>query len=360
MYKFSWFSQAAPMRHIIIAAAFLGGAPVIGWLLQRLIIRRLKRRATITQWGGDQIIVAAIRDLVMVWFLIAGVLGAIAVLPLKRGLEHNLMKTMTALLIASATILLARVVSDIIRLFAMRRSRTMRASSIFVNLSRIIIGIIGLLILLQSFGVSITPLLTALGVGGLAVALALQDTLSNFFAGLQIIATKRVKPGDFVRLDTGEEGYVEDIDWRHTSIRQLKNNMVLVPNSKLVNSILTNYYYPQKEISVTVELGVSYSSDMDQVERVTIDCARAVLQELESGVTDTEPFIRYHTLNDYRIDFTLIFRVREYTDQFLVKHELLKRLKARYEKEGIDIPFPTIDFAENHNAFAAGRQRRRA
>src|SRR6266487_860822 len=162
MYKLSWFSQPAPLRNIIMAAAFIGAAPVAGWLLQRLIIRRLKRRATITQWGGDHIVVAAIRDLVIVWFVLAGVFGAIGVLPLKAGLEHNLVRLLTALLIASATILIARLVSDVIRLFSLRRSRTMRSSSIFVNLSRIIIGIIGLLFLLQNFGVSITPLLTAL------------------------------------------------------------------------------------------------------------------------------------------------------------------------------------------------------
>jgi small-conductance mechanosensitive channel len=230
-----------------------------------------------------------------------------------------------------------------------------------VNLSRILIGLIGLLVLLQNFGVSITPLLTALGVGGLAVALALQDTLSNFFAGLQIIATKKVKPGDFVRLESGEEGYVEDIDWRHTSIRQLRNNMVLVPNSKLVNSVLTNYYYPQQELSIIVEMGVSYSSDLRLVEEVTIEVAREVLRDVDGGVPEFEPFIRFHTFNDYRIDFSIILRVREFTDQYFLRHEFLKRLKDRYASEGIEIPFPTLDWAEKHSSFETGiRARRRA
>jgi small-conductance mechanosensitive channel len=361
MFKLSWFSQPAPLRHIIMAAVFIGAAPICGWILQRLIIRRLKKRATITQWGGDHIVVAAIRDIVILWALIAGGFGALAVLPIKPGLEHTLTKLLSAGLIVSGTILLARLVSDVIRLFSLRRSRTMRSSSIFVNLARIIIGILGLLVLLQTLGVSITPLLTALGVGGLAVALALQDTLSNFFAGLQIIATKRVKPGDFVKLETGEEGYVEDIDWRHTSIRQLKNNMVLVPNSKLVNSILLNYYYPHKELSVTIDVGVSYSNDLDHVERVTLQVARETVRDIEAGITDFEPFIRYHTLNSYSVDFSVVMRVREYTDQFLLKHEFLKRLKARYERENISIPFPTIDWAEDHSPFETRqRQRRRA
>jgi small-conductance mechanosensitive channel len=340
MYRFPGLSEPASFSEMIAAASFLVGGLVLGWAIQRLVIRRLRRRASITTWGGDDIVVGAIRDVVMVWLTIGGAFGAISVLPLSRGLDRGLGTFLVASIIVSATIVLGRVVSDVIKLYSLRSRQTMRSSSIFVNLARIVIAAIGALVLLQTLGVSITPLLTALGVGGLAVALAMQDTLSNFFAGLQIIATKKVKPGDFVRLETGEEGHIADIDWRHTSMRQLRNNMVLVPNARLVNSIVTNYYYPQTEMSVLVDVGVSYASDLSHVERVTIEVAREVLHDIEGGVSDFEPFIRYHTFNDSSIDLTVILRVREFTDQYLLKHAFVKRLHERYAAEGIVIPFP--------------------
>lgn len=208
--------------------------------------------------------------------------------------------------------------------------------------------VLGGLVLLRSLGVSIAPLLTALGVGGLAVALALQDTLSNLFAGLQILASKKVVPGDYVQLDSGEEGYVVDINWRNTSLRHLRNNVILVPNARLASATVTNYYKPFPEMSVLVGVGVSYRSDLPHVERITTDVARQTLEEVEGGVPDFEPFIRYGGFGESSIDFNVILRVSEPTAQYLVTHEFVKRLHERFGREGIEIPFPirTIVFKD--------------
>ena len=343
------FSRPADLEEVIAAASLLGGGVAVGLLVRILVTGRLKRRSVPTAWGGNDIVIHAVHHVALVWPAVAGAFAAIAVLPLEPAFANGLRRTLATILILSATFVAARLAADVIRLFARRTDQSMRSSSIFVNLARIVIGLLGFLILLQSFGVSITPLLTALGVGGLAVALALQDTLSNFFAGLQIIATKKVKPGDFVRLETGEEGYINDIDWRHTSIRQLPSNMVLVPNAKLINSVITNYHYPDPEMSVLIDVGVSYGSDLQHVERVTVDVAQDVLRENAGGVTTVDPFVRFHTFNDSSIDFTVILRVREFTEQYLVKHEFVKRLYRRFEAEGIVIPFPnrTLHFPED-------------
>ncbi len=138
--------------------------------------------------------------------------------------------------------------------------------------------------MLQSFGISVTPLLTALGVGGLAVALALQDTLSNLFAGINILLSKQTKVGDFIKLSTGEEGFVEDLNWRSTTIRQLANNMVVVPNQKIATSIITNYALPETECSMLVAVGVSYDSDLDHVEKITVAVAKEVLRDTDGAV----------------------------------------------------------------------------
>lgn len=202
-----------------------------------------------------------------------------------------------------------------------------------------VIGL-GLLILLDNFGVSVTPLLASLGIGSLAIALALQPTLENFFCGIQLITDKPIQAGHFIRLDSGEEGYVHRIGWRSTWIRMLPDNIVVIPNKTLVNSRIVNYHYPTKELSLAVSLGVHYGSDLDQVERVTVETAREVLQKISGGIGSFEPVLRYHTFGDSGIHFTVTLRVKEFMDTYLIKHEFIKRLHKRYAQEGIVIPYP--------------------
>lgn len=205
---------------------------------------------------------------------------------------------------------------------------------------RILVIGLGLLILLDSFGVSITPVLASLGIGSLAVALALQPTLENFFSGVQLVIDKPIMVGHFIQLESGEEGYVYKIGWRSTWVRMLPNNVVVIPNKVIVSAKLVNYYYPQKELAVLVQVGVHYESDLEHVERVTIEVAKETLKEVPGGVAEFDPFIRYHTFSDFSINFTVILRAKEFVDNYLIKHEFVKRLHKRYAQEGINIPYP--------------------
>ena len=211
---------------------------------------------------------------------------------------------------------------------------------------RIVVMGLGTLILLDNFGVSITPVLASLGVGSLAVALALQPTLENFFSGLQLIIDKPIAVGHFIKLESGEEGYVEKIGWRSTWIKMLQDNVVVIPNKLLVSSRVLNYHYPHKEISLLVDVGVHYDSDLEKVEKVTLEVAKDVLNRIEGGVPKFEPFIRYHTFNDSSIDFKVILKANEFVDGYRIKHEFIKSLKKRYDSENIVIPYPirTLDW----------------
>jgi small-conductance mechanosensitive channel len=200
---------------------------------------------------------------------------------------------------------------------------------------------IGFLVILSVLGISITPLVTALGVGGLAVALALQDTLGNLFSGIHILLEKAIRIGDFVKLETGAEGYVEDITWRTTRVRMLPNNMVIIPNSKLAQSIVTNYYLPEKRMSLLIPIGVSYSSDPDKVERILIEEAKDGAGSIPGLLAEPEPFVRFIPgFGDSSLNFTLICQVAEFTDQYFAQHELRKRIFKRFQAEGIEIQFP--------------------
>jgi small-conductance mechanosensitive channel len=276
----------------------------------------------------------------LIWFGLIGIQAALLSLSLNSRWLNLLQKTLLVVGIFSVTIVIGRLAVDFVKYSAGRIEGVFPATSIFANLTRLLVFLLGALVILQSLHISITPMLTALGVGGLAVALALQPTLSNLFSGLQIIASGQVKPGDYVKLETGEEGYVTDITWRNTAIRALPNNMIIVPNSKVASTIITNYYQPDKEMAVLAPVGVSYRSDLDKVEQVTIAVAKEVMQDVDGGVPGFEPFIRYHTFAASSIDLNVIMRAREFADQYLIKHEFIKRLHERYRKEGIEIPFP--------------------
>jgi small-conductance mechanosensitive channel len=333
-------SRTLTAHDAVLAVTFLTGGILAGVALDQLVRRRVRRRGTITSWGGDRVVLAALRTTTLIWLAAGGVAAAAASLPLKPHVAHVIGRVLVALLVGSTTIALARAAADSVKLYSLRTAGAVRSSSIFVTLTRLAVFAIGLLVLLQALGLSITPLLTALGVGGLAVALALQDTLANLFAGIHILASKKVRLGDFVKLEGGEEGYVIDISWRNTSIRQLTNSVIVVPNAKLASAIVTNYYQPERETAVLVELGVDYGSDLDHVEEVTIDVASSVLSEVPGGVPEFRPLVRYHSLGEYSIQFTVILRAREATERVLLTHEFIKRLHERYRREGIVVPYP--------------------
>ena len=316
---------------------------VIGGVLFKIIIfGRLKKLAKKTAWRMDDILVKVLSTPIILWALLTGLYIAIRTLNPPEEIATIVDKSLITVLIISITLLVAKLVAEMIIMFGERVETTTQVTGLTRNITTIVIYLIGFLILINTLGISITPLITTLGLGGLAVALALQDTLSNLFSGFHITLAKQIRVGDYVKLETGEEGYVEDITWRTTKIRMLPNNVVLVPNAKLAQIIITNYYLPEKEMAVLVQVGVHYSSNLEKVERITREVGRDVMEEVTGGVPEFEPFIRYHTFDNSSINFTVILRAKEFVDQYLVKHEFVKRLHERYNKENIVIPFPIM------------------
>lgn len=244
-----------------------------------------------------------------------------------------------SLIIMSLTLMVAHLGSGYLKHKLGKTSENFASTSILATTIDLTVYVIGILVLLESFGVSISPLITAMGVGGLATALALQDTLANLFSGINTLVSKQIKMGDFVKLSTGEEGHVVDMNWRNTTIKAPTENMVVVPNQKIASSIITNYAQPFAECSISIPIGVSYGSDLEHVEKVTVAVAREILQEMEGGVKSFEPFIRYDSFAEYSIRFNVILRVKTVTDQSFIRHEFIKRIYARYQREEIIIPF---------------------
>jgi small-conductance mechanosensitive channel len=165
--------------------------------------------------------------------------------------------------------------------------------------------------------------------------------LANLFAGIHILVEKSIRVGDFIKIESGEEGYVEDITWRATRVRMLPNNMVIIPNGKLAKSTVTNYYLPERRMSLLIPVSVSYSSNPRRVAQILVAEAKAAVGDIPGLRDDPEPFVRFIPgFGDSSLDFTLICQIEEFTDQYLAQHELRMRIFERFVAEGIEIPFP--------------------
>jgi small-conductance mechanosensitive channel len=349
-------NRALTADDLVFAGIALASGLLAAFAL-RVLLRWLGRHADRTRWSGDDVIVHALRAVLPWAAVVGGAAGAAAALPLTKTVQHHTNQVLTVLLIFVATVSAARVVAGLVRTVTQSRSGVAGSATIFVNITRILVLAIGFLVVLQTLGISIAPMLTALGVGGLAVALALQDTLANLFAGIHILASKTVQPGDYIRLSSNEEGYVEDINWRQTTVRNLSNNLVVIPNGQLAKTNMTNFMRPEEQLTILVQVGVAYDSDLEHVERVTNEVIAETMTEVEGAVPDHEPIIRFHTFGDSRIGFTVILGVGEFSDQYRIKHEFIKRLHKRYRAEGIRIPAPTRTVALQQGGMAIPQQR---
>ncbi|MDI6888181.1 MAG: mechanosensitive ion channel family protein [Methanocellales archaeon] len=327
---------ASYMVPLLIIISFV----VFGYVLVLIIDRYIARLAEKTRTKLDDIIVRTVRMPLIFIFVVIGVGTVLHYMALPPEIEVYVDPLLLVFIVLAAVFCVSRILMGFIKHYAKKHEGTKPVAPIIQRVVQVVIYLIGLMIIFDVLGVSITPLLTTLGIGGVAVALALQETLSNFFSGFYIMTDRPVRVGDYIKLDSGEEGYVVDVGWRTSRIRSLPNNVIVIPNKRLTQAIVTNYYLPEKEMSCLVDVGVSYDSDLEKVEKVTIDVAKKVLKKVSGGVETFEPFIRYNKFGDFSINFTVILRVREYVDKYLVTHEFMKELHKRYNKEGIVIPFP--------------------
>ncbi len=324
---------------LVVVAALIGGSILAG-AISHWFLRRVADRNDPAAGGVKVLLLGGLRRIDLPIFILLGLYGATLAAPLASGTQQVVLALLRVAALLAFTFAGAGMAGNLVAQYAARNDRLPGATTIFANIVRVLVWTIGGLVVLQTVGVSVAPILGALGVGGLAVALALQDTLSNLFAGLHIITSKKLLPGDYVEFDSGEKGYVQDVNWRNTTIKTLGNNAIVLPNSRVATAILTNYYQPSTESSLVIPVGVSYSSDLEMVERVTEEVGSEVLADVTGGIPDFKPFIRYNNFGDSSIDFSVILRIAEPTDQYLIKHEFIKRLHARYQREGIEIPFP--------------------
>jgi len=328
-------------KKLIIPIGVALAAAVALLVIRGISFRLLHKWAERTATQIDDIILTVFRVPTIYWCLAIGLYIGVEVSDISKRYVFYFSKTIHVIVILSVTLAVANLAGMVFKNYVQKSNLPLPTTGLAYGIFKGTIVVIGFLIILSTLGISITPLITALGVGGLAVALALQDTLANLFAGIHILMEKSIRVGDFIKLETGQEGYIEDITWRTARIRMLPNNMVVIPNSKLAQSVVTNYYLPEKRMSLLIPISVSYSSDPEKVERILVEEAKKAVGEIPGLLGDPEPFARFIPgFGESSLDFTLICQVQEFVDQYLAQHELRKRIFRRFKEEGIEIPFP--------------------
>ena len=328
-------------RGALAAGVFLGSL-LLGLLIDLVLRKTIRRLCRIRHWKDEEILLGSIGRKVPFWFSLAGLYGALSLSSLSPHLFRLAERVVVSLLILSFTFALSSLTNRFVRRFTAPSQGLVPTTSLISNLSGATVIVLGALGVLQYWGVSVTPVLTGLGIGALAVALALQDTLSNFFSGLSTILSEQIKPKDVVKLETGEEGEVQDINWRNTTLKTAAGNLVVVPNSKVAGSILTNFSLPSPPLTVSITLLVAFQSDLDRVESIILEGFDALRCRLPGVFTGDPGTVRFQDFREGAVPVKLFVTVQDYNQQFLVKHLLIKELHRRLKEAGVPFPPPPL------------------
>lgn len=309
-----------------------------------LLLRSVARLASRTQGELDDKVAKALH-----WpfaFLLGLVAAGAYLTRVSARLTAQQMQGTQRMLAASFIVAAAWTLIAVVRIFleatGARRRRLMPATRVARRLLAVVVYTGAFLMVLQQYAISITPLLTGLGIAGLAAALALQDTLGNFFAGISVQTGQALQPGHFVRLEKeGLEGYVEQVGWRTTLIRTLAGNTIVIPNSVLAQAVVTDYYLPSPDMTLGLEFFVGRESDPKQVIAALVEEAQAAMRTNPGFLPGSEAFAEFAGYTEYALRFKLSVRVKEFVQQGPVQQDIRTRVLLRLRKDGIPVPYPT-------------------
>lgn len=269
----------------LLPLAWVAGGIVAGFVLQFGLLRPLQRIGRRQGWDAVATIAEIVGSVIVLWCALAGLyigLGNVS-LTVRTGLFLD--RIIGALAILSVTWVLARFLGTAVSAYGRSSDRRIFSASLYSNIVQGAVLIVGILTVLSTFGVSIAPLLTTLGLGGLAVALALRDTLANLFSGIHIVASHQIRPGDFVKFDFGVEGQVTDIKWRSTTVLDAQNNPVVIPNEKVAGSVLINYSQAASGQTMAVSATVPWKGNFHELEALASRASRGAAIAL-TGVNE--------------------------------------------------------------------------
>lgn len=318
---------------------YVVGALIVGVAVERawkfLAASRIERR-----WSSLSVATGAFGSALFVVILLIGIYATILSYAVPEHTLDFVRKVFLAIALATGTWVAGRFVYGMVAFYSRSAAGLLPQSSLMSTIAQLIVFIIGGLIVMGSLGIAIAPILTALGVGGLAVGLALSAPLGNLFAGLQIIASHELRPGDYIKFDGGVEGWVIDISWNNTTIRDRTDSLIVMPNSKVTTTWFTNYDLPDSHVTIEIKATISPESDLDQAEKLIHDAAVDAMGICKVDMR-YDPEVRYLDMTDTRIEFVVFLRTEGFIDQFKMRHEFVKRLHRSFRKDPKALPILT-------------------
>ena len=329
-----WIKMILPIAIILFCL-------VIGLLIRKYLFSMLKRVTGKTETKIDDVLFAVLKKPFLLWFAILGLEISSKTFQFNEKIENIIDNTLIVIWIISMVLVLGKLTLEILQLYYQKRNSSFQTTSILQNIIKLIFFFIGLLFILNALGISITPIITALGIGGLAVALALQDTLNNLFSGFYITLSQQTRVGDYIQLENGSEGWVKDIGWRNTTLLLLTNNYIIIPNAKLAQNIITNYSLPEGMAFLKIPIGVDFNSDISHVEKVILETVKNALPDIPGTIIDPPPSLLFYPgPESFSLVFTLTVAISKYADRSPIISEIKKAIFLKFREEKINIPFP--------------------
>ena len=338
------------------SGVILAVAALIAVLFSKVIFRLLLRAARRSAGALDDRIVQAARGPVTAYIILLGLYLALELpLDLPPAVADVTNRLLALAAVSVSAILINAIAAAVLGWIEehLHRANAAGPGNWALPMARrsivVIVFAMAGMVSLDILGINISPLLAGLGLGGLAVALALQPTLSNLFAGTYVITEGVVSAGDYIEMEGGITGYVVDVNWRSTRLRTWTNNLVIIPNSRFAETIITNYSKPDQHVNVYLTCGVAYESDLQQVETISKQVLDEILHTHPGAVPEYGSYVGYESFGDSNIDLWLFIQAQDRIASFEVQSEIIKRLHTRFNADGIVINYPvrTLRFADN-------------
>ena len=313
---------------------------IIAYLAKFVFRKVLKPLTKKTETKVDDLIIKSISSIVFYLVLVLGIKYGLQYFELKTAIYNNLINT---LLVIIVSLLLIRIVNNFFKHWAEEwryKTKTATDERIIPLLQKIVkavVIVLAVIFIFSAWNINISPLLATAGIAGLAIGLAVRDSLANILGGLQLVLDKTFKVGDKVELESGEMGVILDIGLRSTKLKTYDNEIIHIPNGTLANAKIKNFTQPDFSIRVNVEFGVVYGSDPEKVRQVVVEALKKIDEVLENP----EPVVEFKKMSDFSLDFIARAWVKEYTQAYSMKLTMTDEIYKALNKAKIGIPFPT-------------------
>jgi len=314
-------------------------------VMEVVVLRGLLRYTAGTRTDYDHILVASFRYPLVVTAGLAGVylLTQIPTVADAVLLEQDQLDTFFGRPALSVILLAwAHAANRVVNRFvaeAQEEGRQLEVAPVLSNVWTLLVVISTLGALLTVWEYSITPLLGAAGIAGIAIGFAAKDTVANFFGGIALYFDDTYNLGDYVELDSGESGTVVKVGVRSTTLLTRDEILIVVPNSVLNSAMVINQSAPSRRRRLKLELGVAYGTDLDEFEELVLDVAA----EERNVIEDREPRMRFRRFGDSALEYELVCWIRSPTAVGRTRHALNREIYERLRDADIEVPFPQRD-----------------